>query len=112
MIDEHTTILKVSPGRHKEGILAHKSGVIAPEVDATMKYQHVIVSPGDVVLFDSYLPHRSDENTTNTWRRLAYLTYNPSSEGNHREAYYKAKAAVMKTGAISINLDFGGKIVD
>lgn len=105
-------ILKVAPGRHKEGIFENESGVIKADVDNNIKYEHVLVNTGDVVLFDSYLPHKSDENVTSSWRRLAYITFNPRSEGDHREAYYKAKADVMKSGAISINLDFGGKIVD
>lgn len=70
-----------------------------------------LVSPGDIVLFDSYLPHRSNKNLTDKARRLAYLTFNPLQEGDHHTAYYTKKALVMKEGAISINLDFAGKIV-
>jgi len=104
--------VQVAPGRHKEGIFSNEAGVISASIDDNMKYEHVLVQPGDLVLFDSYLPHRSDANSTNDWRRLAYLTYNPASEGNHRESYYQAKADVMQSGAISINLDFAGKIID
>ena len=48
-------------------------------------------SPGDLVLFDSYLPHHSRENRSNAPRRALYATYNRQSEGSWRDAYYKAK---------------------
>ena len=41
-----------------------------------MAFDDVLVAPGDVALFDSYLPHRSDANATSAPRRAAYLTYN------------------------------------
>jgi hypothetical protein len=48
-------------------------------------------------------------------RRLAYLTFSPLAEGDHRITYYAAKAQAMAqgtAGSISINDDFSGKIVD
>lgn len=47
--------------------------------------------PGDVLFFDSYLPHRSAPNLTPDSRRVLYVTYNKASEGNHREQYYADK---------------------
>jgi hypothetical protein len=49
--------------------------------------------PGDVLFFDSYLPHRSAPNLTPDSRRVLYVTYNKASEGNHREQYYADKRA-------------------
>ena len=72
------------------------------------------MSPGDLVLFDSYLPHRSAPNASSTWRRSAYLTFNRAAEGDYHEAYYATKAKAFSegvAGAISINDDFGGDIV-
>ena len=71
----------------------------------------VLVEPGDVVLFDSYLPHRSDANATDGWRRSAYITFNRAAEGDFHERYYETKRANLKSGAISLNLDFAGSIV-
>eukprot|EP00468_Gymnochlora_sp_CCMP2014_P003933 CAMPEP_0167761546 /NCGR_PEP_ID=MMETSP0110_2-20121227/12236_1 /TAXON_ID=629695 /ORGANISM="Gymnochlora sp., Strain CCMP2014" /LENGTH=485 /DNA_ID=CAMNT_0007648249 /DNA_START=73 /DNA_END=1530 /DNA_ORIENTATION=- len=104
--------LEVAAGRHKEGIFDHEKGVMTSQIEDSMKFTDILVEPGDVVLFDSYLPHRSQGNKTDGWRRLAYLTYNKLSEGNLHDDYYAKKAQVMQQGAISINLDFGGKIVD
>ena len=50
------------------------------------------------VLFDSYLPHRSAPNHTNTWRRSAYLTFNARSQGDLHAAYYAKKKRLMREG--------------
>ena len=83
-------------------------------VEARMAFDDVLVAPGDVALFDSYLPHRSDSNRTARPRRAAYLTYNKASEGDLHAAYYAKKSAVWATGgggAISVNDDFAGDVV-
>ena len=46
---------------------------------------------GDVVYFDSFVPHRSAPNLSETPRRVLYITYNRLSEGDHRERYYAEK---------------------
>ena len=48
-------------------------------------------NPGDVVLFDSYCPHRSKPNNTSKPRRVLYITYNKLSDGDHRSKYYADK---------------------
>ena len=112
----HTGALEIAPGRHKEGVFENDSGVIAESVDKEMKYEMVNVKPGDIVLFDSYLPHRSGPNQSSTeWRRAGYLTFNKLSEGDLHASYYDAKAAAVKegtAGSISVNKDFGGDVVE
>ena len=107
--------LPARAGLHTQGILPHAHGVIDAGVeDAAGPWTPVLVSPGDVVLFDSYLPHRSHANTSSRWRRSAYLTYNRAREGDFHGAYYSKKRAAFddgSAGAISINRDFGGNIV-
>jgi hypothetical protein len=49
--------------------------------------------PGDVVLFDSYVPHASRPNLTREPRRVLYVTYNRAAEGDHRVSYYADKRA-------------------
>ena len=46
---------------------------------------------GDVVFFDSFVPHRSAANLSDAPRRILYVTYNLASEGDHRERYYADK---------------------
>jgi len=110
----HNGPLEVARGRHDEGILQHVDGVIDEVATPDLVFDPVLVSPGGLVLFDSYLPHRSHANQSNSWRRSAYLTYNRASEGDLHAAYYaKKRTATLagRAGAISINKDFGGRVV-
>jgi hypothetical protein len=53
----------------------------------------VATEPGDVVFFDSFVPHASAPNLTSDQRRVLYLTYNRASDGDHRVSYYADKRA-------------------
>jgi hypothetical protein len=53
----------------------------------------VPTGPGDVVLFDSFVPHASGANLTSNQRRVLYVTYNSASYGDHRVSYYADKRA-------------------
>jgi len=103
-----------SEGWHTRGVINNKDGVTDAAIESEMDFVNVLTEPGDLVLFDSYLPHRSDANLSNGWRRLAYLTFNVESEGNLHSKYYQTKIDLMrsgKAGSISINKDFGGNVV-
>ena len=52
---------------------------------------------GDIVLFNSYIPHRSGPNKMNDPRKELYLTYNNAEEGYLRDEYYKNKIQNMET---------------
>ncbi len=54
-------------------------------------YQVVEAAPGDVVLFDCYVPHGSPANLSPAARRNIYLTFNRKGDGDHRMAYYHDK---------------------
>jgi hypothetical protein len=92
------------------------AGIVTPEAEATMAFQPVPCSAGDVLFFNGYLPHRSNPNHSAHNRRAVFLTYNPLSQGDHHAAYYAAKHANVNgfDGAhtISFQGDFQGKIVD
>ena len=106
--------LQITAGRHNEGTFKNEAGVVDAEVEAGMDFTNVLTKPGDIVLFDSFLPHRSDANMSDSWRRLAYLTFNAKSEGDYHEAYYDYKIKMMKectAGSISVNKDFGGEVL-
>jgi len=51
----------------------------------------VELQPGDVLIFDSLLPHRSGPNKSQSSRIAHYLTYNARSDGDYYEAYYGDK---------------------
>jgi len=101
-------------GEHTQGTLPNKNGVIDAEVVERMHFEPGFVERGDMVFFGSYIPHRSSGNTSTHGRRLAYLTYNPLSQGDCHDKYYAEKRAKMRSGeagSISINDDFAGNIV-
>jgi hypothetical protein len=59
----------------------------------SVQWRHLEAEPGDVVFFDSFIPHRSAPNATRDARRVLYFTYNKASEGEHVARYYADKRA-------------------
>jgi len=55
------------------------------------EYMLLEAQPGDVVFFDSYVPHGSPANTSDSQRRNIYLTFNKASAGDLRQQYYDDK---------------------
>lgn len=68
---------------------------IDPQITRALAWSPITTRPGDLLFFDSYLPHRSGPNGTSSPRRALYLTYNKAAEGNVRENYYREKRAVF-----------------
>jgi len=110
---------------HRRGMLEMDGlkGLSAAVVDE-LDWRPVELFPGDLLWFDSYAPHYSDTNTTDTGRRALYLTYNAASAGDFRATYYQDKVAEFgglatdaSTGAaervrLSITDDFLGRPVE
>ena len=46
---------------------------------------------GDIILFDSYVPHASYGNNSNLSRTIVFFTYTPSECGNFYEEYHSDK---------------------
>ena len=90
--DTDNGCLEMVYGHHSQGLLAQNdSGEISDDVVAGLRWQPLPVSPGDLVFFDSFVPHRSQANTSARARRAMYITYNRASEGDYREAYFTRK---------------------
>lgn len=88
--------LEMVPGRHREGLLpATEGGTLTPAFEASVTWEPLPTSTGDVVLFDSYIPHRSQANRSLLPRRALYVTYNRASEGSFRDAYFAQKREVF-----------------
>lgn len=64
-----------------------------PPWEPAADYELLEAAPGDVVFFDSYVPHGSPPNTSDRQRRNVYLTFNRRSAGDLRERYYRDKWA-------------------
>lgn len=68
-------------------------GSIKPEFCEKISWLPIEADPGDVVFFNSYLPHYSEPNRSSSARRAMFFTHNRLTEGEHREAYYYTKRA-------------------
>jgi hypothetical protein len=72
---------------------------LAPNPDGTMRddaferltLEPLLAVPGDAIVFDAWVPHRSGPNRSTGPRRSYYLTFNPASAGDRRAAYYARK---------------------
>ena len=56
-----------------------------------MRFVPCPARPGDVVFFDSFVPHRSAPNLSRHDRRALYVTWNRLREGDHRARYFADK---------------------
>ncbi len=83
--------LEMLPGQHDKGLIGKKWEPLT-EVDTKhAPYVPVHCNSGDAVFFDSYAPHKSGPNSTDSARRVLYVTYNANSSGDHRVRYYEDK---------------------
>ncbi len=62
--------------------------IVPPE-----KYKPYPTKVGDIIIFDSYIPHKSYKNTTNEPREILYFTYTPGSDSY--EQYHSDKFKVV-----------------
>lgn len=82
--------LEMAAGRHREGLIGQQW---VPLEEAGLDLKPFPTAPGDVIFFDSFVPHGSKANLTDAPRRILYLTYNLASHGDHRARYFADKHA-------------------
>jgi ectoine hydroxylase-related dioxygenase (phytanoyl-CoA dioxygenase family) len=103
-----TVMIAVDPATQENGCLEvvdglHGSGLFPQAADGTLHadwvakhtWKPIEMAPGDVLMFDSYLPHRSQANLSDRPRRALYVTYNRASAGSQRAAYFAHKRAAF-----------------
>jgi len=86
-------------------------GIIAEDKVESLDWIQAPTKAGDIVLFSSYVPHRSGVNRSDNPRRVLYATFNQAEKGDFRKTYYMNKEKNMAEGRISFIFDFTGKIV-
>jgi len=88
--------LELVEGFHGAGLLPQApDGTLDRAWAAAQRWQPIETAPGDVLFFDSYVPHRSGPNRSPNPRRALYVTYNRSSDGDHRAEYFARKRAAF-----------------
>lgn len=84
---------EVFPGLHNSGNLSANDGDYHELPLSTIEDTPGVtlcLEPGDIAVFDGMTPHRSSANTSGTWRRQLYLSYNAVSDGGEqRDAHYR-----------------------
>lgn len=109
--DSQNGCLEFAAGRHNEGLLGlTDKGVISKEVEAELEFTPCPTQPGDIVVFSSYIPHRSTANHSDRPRNVMYLTYNSQAEGYLRDEYYRHKRETMAEGQLSLIQHFEGEV--
>ena len=83
------------------------SGVIKNQ-DKLIWNPPVLTNFGDIILFNSYIPHKSSSNISEQPRKSLYLTFNKLEEGYIRDDYYEKKNKAFSiidhyTGDINYN---------
>ncbi len=115
---EASGCLWVADGRPREVLAMDGLRGLSDEVVAALDWHPVELVPGDLLWFDSYVPHRSGTNVTDRPRRALYLTYNAAATGDFRATYYEDKQATFAgldgegdRARLSITDDFLGRPV-
>ena len=70
-----------------------KNGDILDEISEQLVWQPVPTASSDLVLFDSFVPHRSQANGSASQRRAMFLTFSARREGDWYSPYYLEKRA-------------------
>jgi ectoine hydroxylase-related dioxygenase (phytanoyl-CoA dioxygenase family) len=65
---------------------------IGPAWVAGQQWTPVELCAGELLVFGSYLAHRSGPNMSEFLRKAIYATYNCKSEGSLHDAYYDDRA--------------------
>lgn len=93
-IDEATEAngaLSMVRGEHTNGMLSEEWKELPQDLCDKWKWELVPTKPGDIVFFDSFVPHKSGPNPSDKPRRVVYTTYAKASEGDYRKRYYAEK---------------------
>ena len=72
---------------HEPGSL--DKGSIDPERLANEEHVYVDLAPGDMAIFTCFTPHAAASNKSNSPRRMLFLSYNDSRDGEHYTAHYE-----------------------
>lgn len=85
--------LQVSTGmdRNRVEYNLNPDGSLPTSVTDGLTWKPVIGTQNDLLIFDSYIPHRSGPNNTNVARRAMFLTYNDAVYGNLYKSYFQKK---------------------
>ncbi|OJI85336.1 hypothetical protein ASPTUDRAFT_41549 [Aspergillus tubingensis CBS 134.48] len=91
-VDEMTSEnggLDVVDGSHLMEVPLGEDRCIEPGWVKSQTWTPCNLQPGDILVFGSYLAHKSGANTSSKDRRAIYATYNRLAEGDLHDQYYE-----------------------
>jgi 2-aminoethylphosphonate dioxygenase len=71
--------------------LFNESGCISETIEKNLEWEYIETTKQDLLIFDSFIPHRSKKNKTNKSRSIFYFTFNKLNEGDYYNKYVKNK---------------------
>jgi hypothetical protein len=78
---------------HHQGFLHEPGSLDKTQIDsehlANEARVYVELAPGDMAIFTCFTPHAAAPNTSNSARRILFLSYNDSRDGEHYTAHYE-----------------------
>jgi 2-aminoethylphosphonate dioxygenase len=83
--------LEVVKGSHKMDVPIADDNCIDRNWVANQDWTPVELEAGQVLVFGSYLAHRSAANHSSVPRKALYATYNRASEGDLHDEYYRQR---------------------
>lgn len=82
--------LRIAAGHHRQGLFRSWEPLSDADM-AGMTFIDCPTDPGDIIFFDSFVPHASEPNLSDRGRRMYFATYNRKSAGDHLAQYYRDK---------------------
>ena len=90
---EENGCLEVVPGNFEGRELdKNPDGSLKQEVSDQLKYIPLVTIAGDALVLDTWIPHKSEKNTSAGPRRTLFLTFNAVSKGDFREEHFRDRA--------------------
>ncbi|KAK5037267.1 hypothetical protein LTR13_005073 [Exophiala sideris] len=86
--------LEVVDGSHDMIVPVGKDNCIEPEWVKKQKWTPVTLEAGQLLVFGSYLAHRSGANHSDVDRKAIYATYNCAREGDLHDEYYAHRKVI------------------
>lgn len=68
-----------------------RNGDILDELSEQFRWITTPTKSGDIIIFDSYIPHRSYSNNSTSTRRMFFFTFSPAAHGCLYSDYYTRK---------------------
>tara|TARA_R110000868_G_scaffold396846_2_gene669209 strand:- start:7577 stop:8233 length:657 start_codon:yes stop_codon:yes gene_type:complete len=83
--------LQVADNFFENKIIPHVGGTVEAAHLSAVTWRSINMNPSDVLVFSSWLLHKSDKNTSSAPRRNYFVTYNDLQHGEMREEYFEFK---------------------